>query len=138
VEITPFSGVLLCLPVTLLFLWLGLVFRRLFVRVVFVILWLLRICRPELPFVLVLKFLLDFNNISISNTSDEMSRKSISVWMYLCRAPRYFRTKCRSESLIPSLVCKVWKVLVNSRTTWPLSCLQCGPSHVLVLMLANV
>jgi hypothetical protein len=66
-----------------------------------------------------------------------MSRKSISVWMYLCRAPRYFRTKCRSESLIPSLVRKVWKVLVNSRTAWPLSCTQCGPSHVLVLIVAN-
>jgi hypothetical protein len=51
-----------------------------------------------------------------------MSRKSISVWMYLCRAPRYFRTKCHSESLIPILVHKVWKVLVNSRTSWPLSC----------------
>jgi hypothetical protein len=68
VEIAPFSGVLLCLPVTLLFLWLGLVFGRLFVRAVFVILWLLWICRPELPFVLVLKFLLDFNNILIGNT----------------------------------------------------------------------
>jgi hypothetical protein len=122
VEITPFSGVLLCLPVTLLFLWLGLVFGRLFVRVVFIILWLLHICRPKLPFVLVLKFLLNFNNISIRTPSDEMSRKSISVWMYLCRAPRYFRTKCHSESLIPILVCKVWKVLVNSGTAWPLSC----------------
>ena len=66
-EITPFSGVLLCLPVTLLFLWLGLVFGRLFVRVVLVILWLLWICRPELSFVLVLKFLLDFNRISIGS-----------------------------------------------------------------------
>jgi hypothetical protein len=61
-----------------------------------------------------------------------MSRKSISVWMYLCRAPRYFRTKCRSESLIPSLVRKVWKVLVNSEllgpslaTVWSISCI--GP-----------
>ena len=68
VEITPFSGVLLSLPVTLLFLWLGLVFERLFVRVVFVILWLLWIFRPELPFFLVLKFLLDFNSISIGIT----------------------------------------------------------------------
>ena len=67
-EITPFSSVLLCLPMTILFLWLGLVFGRLFVRVVFVILWLLWICRPELPFVLVLKFLLDFNSISIGST----------------------------------------------------------------------
>jgi hypothetical protein len=63
VEIAPFFGVLLCLSVTLLFLWLGLVFGRLFVRAVFIILWLLQICRPKLPFVLVLKFLLsrDFN-----------------------------------------------------------------------------
>jgi hypothetical protein len=68
VEITPFFSVLLCLPVTLLFLWIGLVFERLFVRVIFVILWLLWICRPELSFVLVLKFLLNFNNISINNT----------------------------------------------------------------------
>jgi hypothetical protein len=53
---------------SLLFLWLGVVFRRLFVRSVFVILWLLRICKPELPFVLVLKFMLNFNSISISST----------------------------------------------------------------------
>jgi hypothetical protein len=66
-----------------------------------------------------------------------MSKKSISVWMYLCRAPRYFKTKFRSESLIPSLVCKVWKVLVNFGTSWPLSCRKCGPSHVLVLIVAN-
>jgi len=68
VEITPFFGVLLCLPVTLLFLCLGLVFGRLFVRVVFVILWLLRIYRSEISFLLVLKFLLDFNSISIRST----------------------------------------------------------------------
>jgi hypothetical protein len=122
VESIPFSGVLFCLPVTLLFLWLGLVFERLFVRDVFVILWLLQICRPELPFFLVIKFLLNINNISIRTSSDEISRKSISVWMYLCRAPQYFRTKCHSESLIPILVHKVWKVLVNSGTSWPLSC----------------
>jgi hypothetical protein len=67
VEIAPFFGVLLCLPVTLLFLWLGLVFGRLFVRVVFFILWLLWVCRTELSFVLVLKFLLDFNNISMGS-----------------------------------------------------------------------
>jgi hypothetical protein len=36
VEITPFFDVLLHLFVTLLFLWLGLVFERLFVRVFFV------------------------------------------------------------------------------------------------------
>jgi hypothetical protein len=68
VEIAPFSSVLLGLPVTLLFLWLGLVFRRLFVRVVFVILWFLQICRLELLFFWCLNFLLDCNNISISST----------------------------------------------------------------------
>ena len=62
-EIAPFSGVLLFLPVTLTFLWLGLFFGRVFFRVVFVILCLLRICKIELSFVLVLKFLLDFNSI---------------------------------------------------------------------------
>ena len=67
VEIAPFSSVLLFLLVTLLFLWLGLVFGRLFVRFVFIILWLFHICKPKLSFVLVLKFLLYFN-ISISNT----------------------------------------------------------------------
>jgi hypothetical protein len=67
-ELAPFSGVLLCLSVTLLFLCLGLVFGKLFVRVVFTILWMLQICRPELPFVLVLKFLLNFNSISIRST----------------------------------------------------------------------
>jgi hypothetical protein len=66
VEITPFSGVFLRLSVTLLFLWLRLVFMKLIVRVVFLILLLLWICRPEIPPVLVLKFLLNFNDISIS------------------------------------------------------------------------
>jgi hypothetical protein len=66
-----------------------------------------------------------------------MSRKSISVWMYLCRSPWYFRTKYRSESLIPSLVCKVWKVLVNSGHCLAPLLMQCGPSHVLVFIVAN-
>ena len=43
-------------------------FRKLFIRVVFIILWLLWICRDELPFVLVLKLLLDFNSITITRT----------------------------------------------------------------------
>jgi hypothetical protein len=46
--------------------WTG--FGRLSFRVVFVILWLLKIYIPKIPFVVVLKFLLDFNNISISST----------------------------------------------------------------------
>jgi hypothetical protein len=68
VEIKPFFSVLLHLHMTLLFMWLGVIFRTLFVRSVSVILWLLQICRPELPFVLMLKFMLDFNSISISST----------------------------------------------------------------------
>jgi hypothetical protein len=34
----------------------------------------------------------------------------------------YLRTRCHSESLIPILVCKVWKMFVNSGTAWSLSC----------------
>jgi hypothetical protein len=67
VEITALSSVL-CISITLLFLWLGLVFWRLVVRDVFPILWLLCICRPKLPFVMVSKFLLDFDSISIGSS----------------------------------------------------------------------
>jgi hypothetical protein len=48
-------------------------------------------------------------------------------WMYLYRAPRYLSTICRSKYLIPILVCKVWKIFVNSGTAWSLSLPQCGP-----------
>jgi hypothetical protein len=65
-----------------------------------------------------------------------MLRKSISVWMYLCRAPWYFRTRCHSESLIPSLVRKVWKVCELQHCSI-LLLLQCGPSHVLVFIVIN-
>jgi len=43
-------------------------FWEVFVRNVFIILWLLPICRPELSFVLVPKFMLDFDIISIGNS----------------------------------------------------------------------
>src|SRR5699024_6631325 len=39
--------------------------------------------------------------------SEEMSKNSISSWMYLCRQPRYLSTRCRSESLIPNCVRRV-------------------------------
>ena len=68
VEVAPLPSVILRLSLTLLFYCLGLVFGRLLVRDVFIVLWLLHICRPELPFVLVPKFLLDFDNISIGNS----------------------------------------------------------------------
>jgi hypothetical protein len=68
-EITPISNVLLHLPMTLLFLWLGMVFgMMMFVRAVFIILWFLQTYTPKILFFMVLKLLLDFNNISISRT----------------------------------------------------------------------
>jgi hypothetical protein len=66
-----------------------------------------------------------------------MFRKSISVWMYLCRAPWYFKTRYHSESLIPNLVHKVWKVFVNSDIVLALLLPQCGPYHVLVFIVIN-
>jgi hypothetical protein len=39
--------------------------------------------------------------------SEEMSRNSISSWMYLCRQLQYLSTKCFSESLIPNFVRRV-------------------------------
>lgn len=68
VEVAPLPSVILHLSFTLLFLCLGLVVGRLLARTVFTILWLLRICRPKLPFVLVPKFLLNFKDISIGNS----------------------------------------------------------------------
>jgi hypothetical protein len=68
VEITPFSSVLIHLFVNLIFLWFGLVVGRMFSRVVFIMLWLLCICKPEIHFFPVLKFLLNFGIISIRNT----------------------------------------------------------------------
>jgi hypothetical protein len=65
VEVTPLPSVVLRLSYTLLFMCIGLVVGRMLVRDVFTMLWLLRICRPEVPFVLVPKFLLDFYSISI-------------------------------------------------------------------------
>jgi len=54
--------------------------------------------------------------------SKEMSRNSISSWMYLCRKPQYLSTKCHSESLIPNFLWRVWNLLVNSNTSWSLPC----------------
>ena len=56
-----------------------------------------------------------------TDPSQEMSRKSISVWMYRCRPLRYFRIRCHSESLILNFVRKVWKLLVYFDTVWSLS-----------------
>jgi hypothetical protein len=66
-----------------------------------------------------------------------MSRKSISVWMYLCRAPRYFRTKCHFRVFDTHLgaqgmegIGELWNFLAPLLP-------QCGPSHVLVLIVSN-
>ena len=66
-EVASLPSVILHLSLTLLFMCLGLVIGRLLVRVIFIVLWSLHICRPELPFVLVPKFLLDFDSISIGS-----------------------------------------------------------------------
>jgi hypothetical protein len=116
-----FLGVLIHLSVTLLFLWLGIVFGRLFVRVVFIILWLFGFLDPNSHLFWCLNFFSILTTYGYATLSDEMSRKFISVWMYMCRSAQYFKTKCHSQSLIPILVHKVWKVLVNSGTSWPLS-----------------
>jgi hypothetical protein len=68
VEVTPLPSVILHLPFTLYVLCLVLFVWRLFVRVIFIILWLLQIWRPEFPFILVTKVFLDFENISIRNS----------------------------------------------------------------------
>ena len=47
----------------------------------------------------------------------EMFKNSISSWMYLCRQPWYWSTKCYSKSLIPNFVQRVWKILVNYGTS---------------------
>ena len=54
--------------------------------------------------------------------SKEMSKNSISSWMYLCRQPWYLSTKCFSKSLIPNFVWRVWKKLVNFGISWSLPC----------------
>jgi len=75
-EIAPFPSVFLCLLVTLLFLWLGRVVRGWVVltlsfvlqtKVTFA-LFLRLIHRSELALVLLLEFLLNFDNITISDT----------------------------------------------------------------------
>ena len=68
VEVAPLPSVLLHLLVVILFLWLRLVVLMLailWIRVSFTILWLLQIYRHKFPLVLVLKFMLYFENISI-------------------------------------------------------------------------
>lgn len=70
-EVTPLPSVLLHLPIAIFFLWLGMVVLRLtilWVRDSFTILWLLWICRPKFWRVLLLEFLVDFDNISISES----------------------------------------------------------------------
>ena len=54
--------------------------------------------------------------------SEEMSRNSISSWMYMCRQLRYFSTRCFFESLIPNFVRRVWNIFVNSCISWSLCC----------------
>ena len=55
-------------------------------------------------------------------SSEGMFRNSISSYMYLCRQPWYLSIKCCSESLIPNFAWMVWKIVVNSGTSWSLPC----------------
>jgi hypothetical protein len=65
-----------------------------------------------------------------------MSRNSISVWMYLCRAPRYFKTNALRifDTYLGAQgmegIGELWHYLA------PLL-MQCGPSHVLVFIVSN-
>jgi hypothetical protein len=68
VEVTPLPSVILHLPFTFYVMFLILFVWRLLVRVVFIVLWLLPIWRPEFPFILVPKVFLNFDNISIENS----------------------------------------------------------------------
>ena len=121
-EIAPFSSVLLRLPVTLLFLWLRLISRICLLGSSFSYFGCCGFAYPNSRLLWCLNFCSILIAYQYTTPSDDISGKSISVWMYLCRALRYFKTRCRSESLILNLVRKVWKVLVNSRTSWSLSC----------------
>jgi len=76
-ELTPFPSALICLPITLLCFWIGLLFMGLVVlplsfvlqvRFSLALLLLWQIHRPKLPIVLLLKFLLNFDSILISDT----------------------------------------------------------------------
>jgi hypothetical protein len=66
-----------------------------------------------------------------------MSRKSISVWMYLCRAPRYFRTKCSFRVFDTQLGAQGMEGIGELQNFLAPLLPQCGPSHVLVLIVAN-
>ena len=110
VSFAPLTSVILCLSISLLFLWSGLVvsfFCGVLWAKVSLALLLWWIHRSKVSLVLLSKFLLDFDSIPIGGSNEEMSRKSILVRMYRCRSLRYFRIRCYSESLIPSFVHKV-------------------------------
>ena len=55
-------------------------------------------------------------------SSEEMSRNSISSWIYMWKQLRYLSTKCFSEYLIPNFMRRVWNRFVSSCTSWSLCC----------------
>ena len=84
-KLAPLTGFLICLSIPLLCLWQGLVvFSLSYVLRVRISLALLSwwIHRSKVLLVLLSKFLLDFDSIPIGESSEGMSRKSISVRMY--------------------------------------------------------
>ena len=102
--------------ITILFLWLGIFFLRLVTLSLsfvlsngphFSLLFLWWICRPNSPLFLSLNVFSTLTSYWYRSPSEHLSKKSIYVWMYLCRPLWYFSTKFHLESLIPISVCKV-------------------------------
>jgi hypothetical protein len=88
VEIAPLSSLLLQLPITLLCWWFGLVVLGLVILALYfslgdkatLIRLLLRwVCENEISLIFLLELLLDFENILVRGSSEEMSKKSIFV-----------------------------------------------------------
>jgi hypothetical protein len=129
-EFALLPSVFLHLPITLLCLWLRLVVLQfpilpfpfvLCVGAAFSQLLLCCIRRSKLSLLPILNFCSILISYRYEAPNKEMFISSISIWMYMCRAPRYFRTRSHSKYLIPNLVCKVWKVFLNSDIVWSLS-----------------
>jgi len=112
-------------PITLIFMRLGLVVLRLdlialsFVmlfKATFTMLLLQQICGPKIMLIPLLNFysiLIEYWQVALS---EDISKKSISDWMYLCSPLWYFKTRCHLKSLIPKFEQKVWKILVSYNT----------------------
>jgi hypothetical protein len=125
-ELAPLPSVFICLPIVLLCLWLRLVFLRLSILslsfvsglgIHFPCFFYEGFSDPNCH-VFCLNFYSILTTYQLVTPKDEMSKNSIFIWMYLCIPSWYLSTISHSYSLIPILVRKVWKTLVNSGTVW--------------------